>query len=388
MFKATLRNCVLAALVAAAPAALAQDAYVIGLSGAVTGRGSDTYAPVVDALKIYFDQVNAKGGINGKPVRLVIQDNQSEPSKAAADVKKLLSQDKALVVLNTSLSSTYAPMISETKRAGVPIFFAGSVCPTEVYPKADPLQFCSTAFGARYDSRFAMDFVKKTAKGPVKIGFSAMAIPISRGEIDYAEGLAKEMGMQPVGKEVIPPPTADYTPFATKIKDSGANWVYSWAPWVTQVKTFEALRRLGWDGNYIAFAHINAEDELPRIKDDKFYVFGANALFSDGTPIHRAIQATVGKAGSKYPVTQMAEGWVAAMTLERALAAAGWPATPEKVAKAMSALSVDTNGLRGGALQWTPANHFRTTQYYRVYRWNSAKNGIEVAQDWTAVPVK
>ena len=88
---------------------------------------------------------------------------------------------------------------------------------------------CSSApprYASHYDSRAALDFVKETAKEPVKIGFSAMAIPLSRGEMDYAEEQAKTLGMTPVDKEVIPPPTADYTPFATKIKDAGANWVY------------------------------------------------------------------------------------------------------------------------------------------------------------------
>ena len=70
------------------------------------------------------------------------------------------------------------------------------------------------------------------------------------------------MGMSAVDKEVIPPPTADYTPFATKLKDADANWVFSWAPWVTEVKTFEALRRLAWPGNYIGWSHIEAEGEL------------------------------------------------------------------------------------------------------------------------------
>jgi hypothetical protein len=53
--------------------------------------------------------------------------------------------------------------------------------------------------------------------------------------------------MTVVGKEVIPPPTPDYTPFATKLKDAGANWVFSWAPWVTQVRTLEALRAVRAD---------------------------------------------------------------------------------------------------------------------------------------------
>ena len=102
--------------------------------------------------------------------------------------------------------------------------------------------------------------------------------------------LSKKMGMTPVDEEVIPPPTADYTPFATKLKDAGPNWVYSWAPWVTQVRTLEALRKLGWQDDYIAWGHLEAEAELARLKDGKFYVVNSNALFQEALPIHKEIE--------------------------------------------------------------------------------------------------
>jgi branched-chain amino acid transport system substrate-binding protein len=376
-----------AALATAAHAA-AQDAYTIGLTGALTGAPASTYAPAVEALRIYVDRLNASGGVNGKKINLILQDDSAEPGKAAANAKKLMTQDNIVLMLNASLSSTYAPMVAEAKRAGVPVLFASSVCPKDVYPPADPLQFCTTAFAANYDSRAVLDFVKETAKEPVKLGLAAMNIPISRGEIDFAEGLAKTMGMTPVDKEVIPPPTPDYTPFATKIKDAGATWGYSWAPWVTQVRTLEALRRLDWKGDYVAWAHIEAEGELARLKDDRFYVVGANALFQDDLPIHREIADAVNAANLQYPVQQMAEGWIAGMVVEAALKAAGWPATTEKLAAAMSNLKVDTKGLRGGAIEWTNDNHFRTRQYYRVYKWDAGKNAIVRVKDWTVYEVK
>ncbi len=76
----------------ALPAA-AQDAYVIGLTGALTGPPASTYAPAVEALRIYIERVNAAGGVNGKKIHLVLQDDSAEPSKAAANAKKLLTQD-------------------------------------------------------------------------------------------------------------------------------------------------------------------------------------------------------------------------------------------------------------------------------------------------------
>jgi ABC-type branched-subunit amino acid transport system substrate-binding protein len=384
-----LRNLAFAAVVmAAAPPAAAQDTYVIGLTGALTGPPASTYAPAVEALRVYIERVNATGGVNGRKINLILEDDGAQPSKAAANAKKLITQDNVILLMNTSLSSTYAPVVGEAKREGVPLLFASSVCPKEVYPPADPLQFCTTAFAANYDSRATLAFIKETAKEPVKIGFSAMAIPLSRGEMDFAESQAPGLGMSVVGKEVIPPPTPDYTPFATKLKDAGANWVFSWAPWVTQVRTLEALRRLDWKGDYIAWSHIEAEGELARLKDGQFYVIGANALFQDALPIHKEIADTAAKANIKYPAQQMTEGWIAGMVIEAALKAAGWPATKDKLAAAMASLKVDTKGLRGGPIEWTKDNHFRTRQYYRVYKWDPGKSSIVRVKDWTAYDVK
>ena len=383
-----LRKLAFAAVAILAGPAAAQDAYVIGLTGALTGPPASTYAPAVEALRIYIERVNASGGVNGRRIDLLLEDDSAQPSKAAANAKKLIAQDNVILLMNASLSSTYAPVVGEAKREGVPLLFASSVCPKEVYPAADPLQFCTTAFAANYDSRATLAFVKETAKEPVKIGFSAMAIPLSRGEMEFAESQAPGLGMTVVGKEVIPPPTPDYTPFATKLKDAGANWVFSWAPWVTQVRTLEALRRLGWEGDYIAWAHIEAEGELARLKDGKFYVIGANALFQDALPIHKEIADAVAKAGIKYPAEQMTEGWIVGMVIEAALKATGWPASREKLAAAMTSLEVDTKGLRGGPLAWTKDNHFRTRQYYRVYKWDTGKGAIVRVKDWTVFDVK
>jgi branched-chain amino acid transport system substrate-binding protein len=366
--------------------ALAQDAYVVGITAALTGPPASTYAPAVDALHIYIDRVNAAGGINGKKVNLIIQDDSAEPSKAAVNAKKLLTQDNVVLLLDASLSSTYAPVVAEAKGAGVPLVFASSVCPKDVYPPANEGQFCTTAFASTYDSRAALAFVKESAKEPVKIGFAAMAIPLSRGEMEFAAKQAPELGMTALAIEVIPPPTADYTPFATKLEDAGANWVFSWAPWVTQVRTFEALRRLDWKGDYIAWSHLEAEGELKRIKDSRLYVVGANALFVDNLPIQKEIADAAQKAGGKYPPEQMTEGWIAGMVIEAALKGAGWPATPAKIQASMQNLKVDLKGLRGGPIEWTKDNHFRTKQYYRVYKWDGSK--VALVKNWYPYDVK
>ena len=71
----------------------AQDAYTVGVTAAMTGPASATQAPVIEMLRIYVDRLNAKGGINGHQINLLIEDDQAEPSKAAANATKLVRQE-------------------------------------------------------------------------------------------------------------------------------------------------------------------------------------------------------------------------------------------------------------------------------------------------------
>ncbi len=376
-----------AALIATAPETKAADAYTVGISAGATGRGSSNYAPIAQSLNLYFNDVNARGGINGHPVKLIVRDNQNNPSRSASDAKKFAGNGDMLLVMNAALSSTYAPMIATLKKAGMPLMFAGGVCPRAVFPPADRLQFCTTAFAANNDSAWAMKLIKELATGPVKLGLVAMSIPISRNGIDHAEKVAKELGMQTVDKENVPPPTPNYAPFATKIKAAGANWGFSWAPWVTQVKTFEALRKQGWKGRYVSYGHINSETELARIKDSGFIVFGANAFFQDNLPIHKKIRSMAKKGKTSYPVTYLAEGWVAAMVLESVLKNVSWPPSKDKVIASMNNVNVDLKGLRGGPMVWNKNNHFRTRMHYRVYHWDTKKGAVARIKDWASVDI-
>ena len=371
-----------------AGASHAEETYKIGVTGAMTGPAAATQAPVVEMLRIYVDRLNAKGGINGHRVDLLIEDDQAEPSKAAANVTKLIRQENVLLMINSSLSSTYGPVIAEAKRAKVPLWFAGAVCPKETHPpKPDPLMFCSTAFDFGYDIPMAIESIKQASKDPVKLSLIGMPIPISRIGIDNAEKQSAKLGIQVVGKEFIAPSTADYTSFATKLKAGDPNWAFSYGTWPTQVKTFEALRRLGWTGTYLCYGHIQAEDELARISDGGFTVFSSNALFQDKLPVQNEIRDAAAQGKFSYPATYGTEGWITGLALEQILKNTGWPATTAGVTAAMEKLNLDTQGMRGGPLVWSAENHFRTKQHYRFYRYDPDRKSVVRTQDWRAVDV-
>jgi branched-chain amino acid transport system substrate-binding protein len=379
----TLLAAMLAVTTTVTPA-LAQ--YRIGMSAAITGPASSTYAPTYEAYKAYFKRVNDAGGINGQTVEIAYEDDRGEPQRAAANAKKLA--EGSILMVNASTSATYKPFMTESETEKLPLLFGGGVCPREAFPPASPLIFCSTSFGSKWDSRFALGFIKEQAGGKkVKVGFAAQDIPLSRIELEFAEQHAKEMGLETIPVVVVPGNTPDFTPFAQKLKDAGADWVLSWALWHVEVGVFEALSRIGWQGSYLLYGHQQTQDELVRLKAGNLYAFGGNTLFMENLPIHAEITNLV-KGHTTHPAHYMAEGWVSAMVLEAGLKKCGWPCPKDKLAPALAGVSVDTRGLRGGPIEWTADNHYRKSTYYKVYRWDPAKSAIAPVGGWTRLEIK
>lgn len=93
----SLARCVMVAALAFAGGAQAQEgvsktAVVIGQSTALTGPGSQLASAFHQGAKLYFDRLNAAGGVNGRKIELVTLDDRGNAQNAAANTKKLLEQ--------------------------------------------------------------------------------------------------------------------------------------------------------------------------------------------------------------------------------------------------------------------------------------------------------
>src|SRR3954470_5897143 len=105
----------------AAAAALAQEPISIGVSIAQSPPGSVVQGTQVkDGLEIVKDMVNAKGGVNGRKIQLVYEDNQGIPEKGRAATEKLISKDKVVAIVGGHQSSVCLAEIEVAHRYNVP----------------------------------------------------------------------------------------------------------------------------------------------------------------------------------------------------------------------------------------------------------------------------
>ena len=66
----------------------------------------------------------------------------------------------------------------------------------------------------------------------------------------------------------------------------------------------------------------------------------------------------------------------------------GWPCSAEKLQASLEGVQVDTQGLYGGPVDWSPGKHVRSAADYKVYRGDPAQGRLVKVKDWLKVPIQ
>jgi branched-chain amino acid transport system substrate-binding protein len=115
------RISLLAIAAAIAAPAVAQEPIAIGISIAQSPPGSVVQGvQVKDGVEIMKDMINAKGGVLGRPIKLIYEDNQGVPEKGRAATEKLITSDKVVAVTGGHQSSVCLAEIEVAHRYEVP----------------------------------------------------------------------------------------------------------------------------------------------------------------------------------------------------------------------------------------------------------------------------
>src|SRR5246127_2672172 len=93
----------------------------IGLVQPLTGAFAAAGTDVVNGAKIAADEINAKGGVLGKKLELIIEDTKSNPTEAAAVAEKLIVRDKVPVLMGASASTATLAVMPKLMEYKVPV---------------------------------------------------------------------------------------------------------------------------------------------------------------------------------------------------------------------------------------------------------------------------
>ncbi|MCD6360891.1 MAG: ABC transporter substrate-binding protein [Armatimonadetes bacterium] len=97
------------------------EPYKIGGIFALTGKAAALGQPEADTAKMIVEQINAEGGINGRPVEIIIRDTKGDETEGLAAAKELIENQKVLALVGPSRSGTTLGLIDYIEKAQVPL---------------------------------------------------------------------------------------------------------------------------------------------------------------------------------------------------------------------------------------------------------------------------
>jgi len=191
----------------------------IGFAMSLTGPLAANGKMSLVAMQVWEDDINAKGGLLGRPVKLVYYDDQSSPAQVPSIYTKLLDIDKVDLIVSGYASTQIAaamPIAIQRKKLFVSLFGTG-VNDTFHYPK----YFSMIPNGPTPKPAFTRGFFKVAEQQkpkPQTIAIAMADAEFGRNACEGAAENAKDSGFKIVYNKAYPPSTADFSPIVRAVQ--------------------------------------------------------------------------------------------------------------------------------------------------------------------------
>ncbi len=194
----------------------------IGLQGPMTGDYAYEGQGFVKAVQLLVDQVNEEGGLLGRPVELVIEDDAGDPTQSALVADRLI--DAGVVAVVGAYNSTATEPASEIYNENNILHITPSSTATRLTEKGFE-QFFRVCFLDDRQALFAV-MAMQDVLGAQKIGILHDNSTYAKGLADWTQVYAEEAGLEVAFFDAINPDDQDFTPILTNIGNAGLDAVY------------------------------------------------------------------------------------------------------------------------------------------------------------------
>jgi ABC-type branched-subunit amino acid transport system substrate-binding protein len=363
--------------------AKAQDAYKIGYITDLSGPLAGSYTPTWEGFELYIKALNDRGGIGGKKVDVVLDDDGLKADRAVAAAKKQTERDQVLGIFGLSLSSTQGAVYAEMRKAGVPVVttFSGI---GDALPPAQPFSY-STGVVFEVAGDAIGELIQSIKKGGKVVGMTFDSVGGRAGIAFNQKSVEKAGGTW--DQVLFPVTTTDFTPFAQEVAAKKPDIVVGHYGSGQNLGVIPALRRSGYTGPYVAASYGVTEETIQQAAkragsgENIYYVTRYASVF-DKNPAVAEVAAAQKKYGTSKPFSSMhVTGWALGKLAEAGLKACGWPCTREKLDKAIQGVKVELGGLSGGPIQMSATDHYGPS-YWRMYVWNAKTDAMEAKGNW------
>ncbi len=235
------RTCLtLLAVSAAASPALAEDTIKVGALLAVTGPAAFLGSPEVKTLQMLVEEANARGGLGGKKVQLVVKDTGGSPEKAISFARQLIEEEKVFAIIGPSTSGE-TMAVKNLAEEGKTILLSCAAAEVIVNPVAKHV------FNTPQKDRYAVVKIFQHMKklGVTRIGLLSSNTGFGKAGKEQVERLAPEYGVQIAVNDVYDKAATDLTAEVTKLKAANVQALVNWSIEPAQAIVIKNARQLG-----------------------------------------------------------------------------------------------------------------------------------------------
>ena len=302
-------------------AAASGDTIKVGVMGPLSGNASVYGQAVVNGATLYLKQVNANGGINGKQIEILTEDEQGDATQAVNCFTKMVDEGMTALIGDVTTTPTLA-VVAESADYNMPMVTASATAEAVTYD-AETDTVNGNVFRATFTDPF--QGIKMADYAYKKLGYTKAAVIFKKGA-DYNEGLAENfvnefesLGGTIVDQESYSEGDVDFKTQLTTILGKGPEVVFcpNYYQDVGQILAQAESVGLnvpflggdGWDG-------LEGYATADQLKDAYFcanYAKGSNPDFED---------AYKAEYGEEYPNGFAPLGYDAAMTVVYGIQAA------------------------------------------------------------------
>ena len=356
----------LAAAALAASAASAQtqgvtdDEVVIGAHTDLSGIFASFGAPSVRAAQLYFDEVNAAGGVHGRTIRYVVEDTGYQVPKAVQATNKLVNRDEIFAMVLALGTPHNIASFRLLDRKGI-----HNVMPVTAARQmlSDPIDNKWAGLASYYDGMRALTRYMHETEGSSK--FCAMYLPTDFGQevIDGVREEAEALGVEFLAETTHKPDEVDFVGSLSRLREAGCDTVALALGLRQVIATLGTAKKLGWTegvdfiGSSAAMHTVVAK--VPGGVTDGFIV-SAGWQDIEGRLDDPAVAEWVEKyreaTGEELPGTGALLGRMGAETFVRALEAAGRDLTSDSFREAMYTLDYH-DPIGGLQVTYGPEDH-------------------------------
>jgi branched-chain amino acid transport system substrate-binding protein len=227
-------------LALAATPALAKDPVKVGAILAVTGPASFLGVPEARTLEMLVDEINAKGGVDGRKLELIVRDTGGSPEKAISFAKQLIEEDDVFAIIGpTTSGETMA--VKTIAEEGKTLLLSCAAAEVIVNPVAPHV------FKVAPKDSYAAEMIFRRMKkmGVTRIGVLSSNTGFGKAGKEQVEKLAPAHGIQIAVNETYDKGATDLTAEVTKLKAANVQAVLNWSIEPAQSIVIKNIRQIG-----------------------------------------------------------------------------------------------------------------------------------------------